>query len=235
MVITTTSVGFILLGLGLGFCGWRFWSAFRREGSSGKTGFLLSLIFFGFAVQNGEMGIGTLFFANNSEALYYVLLLNNFLLFLLNLLSIYTLYYIFFPNVSPQFAMVLATVMGVAALTATVLVHPQPFLTVSNSIDLNLGRPLSVLIFYLLSINIVANAYIFIRLFLSSSVQAIKTLSLILSIFAIAGIINIFVLLFLSPGGVGNRIFDIGIGLIGLGFIIFLGIFPIFKSRILKK
>ena len=113
MVITTTSIAFILLSLGLTFCGWRFWAAFRRAPQSDrKIGLLLSLFYLGFGLMNGVFGFGTILFANNPGALFFLLLMVNFLLIPITMIGVYTAHYIFSPHVFPYLALASVAVLG---------------------------------------------------------------------------------------------------------------------------
>src|SRR3989338_8547158 len=98
MAITTTSIGFILLSLGLASCGVWLFATFQKEGGVreyGNVGYLLSALFLGSGLQNGIMGFGALFFAKNSDALYYVLVISNIFLTAVALLGAFMTYYIF--------------------------------------------------------------------------------------------------------------------------------------------
>src|SRR3989344_185217 len=140
MVITTTAISFILLSLGLAFCGWRVRVAFRGAGNSEankKIGFLVSLYFGGFAFQNSIIGFGTLFFAQNASGLFYVLVAANSFLSLVAVLCVYMVCYIFFPRSSPQIPVIITFALGVSSLILIFIAHPQPFITPTNGIEWN--------------------------------------------------------------------------------------------------
>jgi len=237
MVITTTSVAFILLGLGLTFCGWRFLKAFWRSGGlkpENKIGFFLTLFLFSFAFQTGViLGLGTLFFTQNSEGLSLVFIIANLFLTFVAMLGIYTAYYIFLPQRSPIPLMIITFLIGVATLILTVLYPPQPFVVASGGIEWDISFPLSLLIFYLLLISIGANLYIFGQLFFWEKKSEIKILSFVLAFLALGGIIDQFIrfiLLHSAVGGVRTRIYDAIHALIGLAFIVGFVIFPLLRS-----
>lgn len=238
MVITTTAVGFIVLSLGLALCGWMFFKAFRKTAGDSRVGFLLSAIFLGFSLQNGIVGLGMLFFANNPEILFYTLILSHFLLVLLGILGIYTSYYIFSPKISPLFLIIVEIILGILAIIILVVDHPQPFLTIKRGIDLDSNFLTSFTIFYLLFVSIGSTVYIFTKLLFQSKSRQIRLLSLVLSLLGILGILNIFIRFVVLYSGTvewRTRIFDIGLGIIGAIFIIALFIGPKIKDWIRSR
>ena len=235
MVLTTTSIAFILLSIGLLVCGWWFLQAFRntdRFKADRRIGFLLSSFFLGFGFTDGIFGLGAFFFATNSMGLYITLIVYNIFLALLGMLGAYTAYYVFFPKRSPYALMFLIGLIGVAATAVTILTYPQSFITTGNSIDTNMSRSLSLLMFLLLFFSIGAPFYIFSRLFFDAKTFKTKLLSLTISILALAGILNVFIDLVLlrdAPINFRTQFQNIIIGGIGAGFIIALVIIPFAK------
>lgn len=236
MTITTTSVAFILLSLGLGICGWRFLRAFQKSGAElgGRIGFLLVLFLFGFAIQTGIiLGVGTLFFAESPVGLRGVLIAANTFLTLLAILGVYMSYYIFWPRFSPLPLAAATLLIGAAALVFALTIPFQPFLTLSGSIEWNMPFPLALTTFYLLLISIGAQFYIFARLFFRAESREIKTLSFFLALLALGGVVDQFVRFFIlsaSTPDVRARLYDIGHALIGLGFIGVLVVAPFVRS-----
>lgn len=223
MVITTTAVGFILLGVGLAFCGWRFLRAFRKaEGitKDSKTGFLLSLYFIGFAIQTGViLGLGTLLLSWIPQGLFLVMLIAHSFLTLVAVFGVYMVYYIFFPTKSSWPAAILPLLLGTAAVVLTIIIPPRPFIAPEGVINWNEIFPLSVSVFYLLLVSIGASLYTFIRLFLRAKTREIKVLSFLLAVVPAMGIIDAFLDLVLLRGSTTNvysLISDIGLGVGGM-------------------
>ncbi|MBI2047681.1 MAG: hypothetical protein HYT27_00935 [Parcubacteria group bacterium] len=147
MTITTTAIAFTLSSLGLMFCGSRFFKAFQKIGGSRagkKIGILLSILHLGFALVNGTLGIGTLFFAGNSEILYRFVLVAHFFLAITAVVGIYLVFYILFPLTSPWPGVTLAFILGIGVIILTVITHPLPFVDTGGGVDLNFSRLLSV-------------------------------------------------------------------------------------------
>ena len=236
MVITTTSVAFILLGVGLGVCGWRFWSAYRKGVRDDKTGLLLSIFLFGFSFQTGVLlGLGTLFSAGNPAGLLAVLVTANFFLTILALLGIYTSYYIFLPQKSPWPPMLIVFILGAITFILTIADPPQPFIAPSGGIEWNANFLISLFVFYLLLISIGAQLYIFGRLFFQAVTREIKLLSFALAVLAAGGIIDNFlrfIILYGVEADFRTRVYDIGTAALGMGFIVVFVVVPLIRSWI---
>jgi hypothetical protein len=238
MVITTTAVAFILLALGLGFCGFWFFRAFRKNGRNSKIGVLLSTLYFGFSLQNGIVGLGVLLFTNNAEILFYILILSHFLVVAIGVIGIYTSYYVFLSKSSPKFPIVLGILLGIFAITALIADHPQPFLTSERGIDFNFNFITSLTTFYIFFVSIGSNVYIFTRLLFWDQNRQIRILSFILSLTGIFGIINIFirfVVLYSFSVEARTRIFDIGLEIISAIFIVILFLWPKLRNWIQSR
>lgn len=239
MVITTTAIAFILLSLGLAFCGWRFLKAFRKESiSPSKTGLLLSLSFFATALHNGILGFGALFFGSNSEILYLVSIIAHLFLTLFALIALYTVYYVFFPKKSPYFPIIITIILSATGLFAAINNPSKPFLTSHKGIDWNMNFLFSLSTWHLLLIGISTFFYIFFQLFRKVKNQEIKTLSLIISVLALIGIVNTFVrliILYNTSSSLRTGILDVGIGVIGAVFIVTFIIIPLIRNRIGKR
>jgi len=236
MVITTTAVAFVLLSVGLAFVGWRFLKAFRETDSARtdrKSGFLLGLFFLASALHNGILGVGALFFARNPEGLSAVFIVAYFFLVLFAVFGVYALHYIFWPHTSFNLAVIITGILGIIGAVLIFVTPARPFTTSQNSVDWNIPFPLSFITFCLFLIALAAAFYIFIQLFFRSEAREIQILSLIISLLALVGIINVFtrlVLLYGAPAAFRSRILDIGVGLTGIGFIIFLIVAPLIKN-----
>ncbi len=227
MVITTTAIGFSLLSLGLAFCGLRFFRAFQKIGGSQagrKIGILLSGAFLSHAIALGMLAIGAFFFTRNSEILYMLLVVSDLFLTLTGVLLAYTVFYIFFPSVSPWPATIAAFALGMTVVISTIMTHPEPFLSTGEEIDWNMPHLVETFLGSLLFINIGAPFIIFVHSFLQAKSREVKVVSLIIVFLALMGIVNIFTR-FMVPG-LSNfsrtRISDIMLVIIGF---IFIGVF----------
>lgn len=226
MIFTTTSVAFILLSLGLAICGWRFFGAFKISGEKehGKIRLLITLSFIVFAVQNGVLGFGMFFLAQHPLGMFWTLVGAVISLVFAALVSIYTFYYIFFPLCSPKLAMLVISILGIANIVGTFVIHPQPFMTQDNGIDWDLPLSLSVLIFSLLLIGLGAQFYIFRRLYAEARNREIRVLSLVFSTALAIGIVDTFVRFIILrnvESGQIAQLLDFGIALIGIIYIIY--------------
>jgi len=224
-MINTTALGFISLAIGLGLCGVWFLHAFSQEVVSPtqkKIGLLLTLLFTGYSIQNGFMGLGTWLFAHNPEALFWIMTVDHILLTAVVMIATYAAYYIFSPHLSSRPALLFVGLVGTVLLITLLLSHPLPLLTPANSIDFNMNPLASFLTFYLLFMNIGAALYIFGRLLYVSSSWSLRLLCLVQCILALIGIVNVFTLLVLKQldTGLGDpELFGIISGAIGLGFV----------------
>lgn len=228
------------LAAGLAVCGAWFLHAFKKSGglkSDRKTGLLIGLLFSTLGIQNGIMGVGALVFARDPQGIFFSLLISHFFLAIGAMLGVYTAYYIFSPNLRPHLAIIVTALLGILCITLTITTPPQPFITTQNGIDLNMNTRLSVSIFYLLLIAIGSTFFIFSQLYRRIEKGSVKNLSLFLSIFAVIGITNIFVRLVLlrntDPGN-RTRFFDLFLEIIGIGFIGFLVIFPLYRNLLFR-
>ena len=225
IIISTTSIAFILLSIGLAFCGYLFLRAFRKgDGSQSKIGLLVSMLFLGFAFQTGViLGGGTAFFAGNPTGLFFVLIAANSFLTLIAMFSIYVAYYIFAPRTSPVPVIVLTAMIGIASVILQIITHPQPHITPQGGVDWGMSFLLSLLTFYLLFISIGSQAYIFIKLFFQAATRQIKLLSFLFGTIATIGILVQFVqfvVLYRVSTDIRIRVYDVGTGLLGVGLII---------------
>ncbi|MEK7187550.1 MAG: hypothetical protein AAB691_01725 [Patescibacteria group bacterium] len=237
MVVTTTAIAFIVLSAGLGFCGWWFLRAFRKSGglkNNQKIGFLLSLFFLGFSLHSFVVGLSGLFFPY-SEIYFSLLVFTHSLLGLLALLGVSMIYHIFLPKSSVYSALLPVFFLGVLTIFITVLIHPEPTITGGNSLDFNLGPILSFCVWILSLISIGMPLIVFSRLFLFSKDVELKILSLLISVLAFLGIFNVSIQLlkFLDISeNVRSKMFDAGISLVGVGFVIFLASLSFARKRL---
>ena len=235
MVITTTGIAFILLSLGVAFCGWQFFFAFKKAGGAidNKTGLLISIFFFLSALQNGVLGIGALLFPDSPRTLYSFLLLSHFSLALMTVSSIALFYYVVLPNRSPRMGIGTTISLGLLFIFYTISTDPQPFLTSQNGIDWGMNSLLSLLMFSLFFLSLLPPTYIFFKLFLVASNKKLKRSAILISGLCFAGIINVFMRLVIfnsGPFGLRTRILDIAVATIGIGFIIPIAVLPFLQG-----
>lgn len=221
MIVTTTAIGFSLSSVGLAFCGIRFFNAFQKMGGSragSRIGILLSAFFLGTAAQHGVLALGSLFLAENSEALYKVLIVDHFLLAVATAIGVYLVFYILFPSVSTLPGVFVTFALGMTLVVSTITTHPRPFIDATGGIDWNMPRVLTVLLSYLILFNIGTLLSVFINSFLNAKSHEVKVISSIIITVALMGIINVFTR-FLLPGNTPDfwriRISDALIAFVG--------------------
>jgi hypothetical protein len=226
VIITSTSISFIFLALGLSLCGWRFWRAANRDSNArDKIGILISLYFFSFSIQDGLIGIGALLFAHSPYGLFLLFTIANLTLAFVAMFGVYIIYYIFFPTHSPWLALVFICLTGFLEVVADIVLHVQPLITSTQSIDQNIPWPLSLAFFYLLFISIGVCLCIFIKLFFQTKSIILKLLSVIFSLSAVAGISNNFLKFVMPIDRMNGTMYDAGIALTGLLFILTIPLF----------
>src|SRR3989338_958637 len=224
MIITTTSIAFILLSLGLVSCGVWLLRSFQKDGGVreyGWVGFLLSGLFLAFSFNNGIIGVGTLLFAKNSEALYFILITAHFFLTLIAILGVYTVCYIFSSRLSSYIGMAFVGILGTVGVIMTIITHPRPYISLQNSIEWNMNFLPSLLFFGILFISIGSTLYIFTRVFLAAQTRQVKFFSLLISTLAFAAILIHFIrfILLYTDTYVRNSIEDFGTLLMCIVFI----------------
>ena len=226
------------LSLGLAICGFLFLRALGSTAKSGersKVASLLTALFIGFSVQNGVMGVGALLFANNSQALFVVLMISHLLLAGIAVLGVYTAHYIFAPESSPKLNMLAAGAVGLAVWAGMLLTHPNPLLTPQGGIDWNMDARLAALVFYLLLISIGSTCFIFWKLARATTSRSLRNISFVLAGLGFLGVLNVFIGLVVlhsaSDMTLRTIALDTGIGIIGIGFVFFLVVAPYFKKR----
>lgn len=228
MTITTTAIGFSFSSLGFAFCGIRFFNAFQKVGGSRagrKIGILLSAFFLSNALQHGLLAIGSLFFAKNSEALYRVVVIDHLLLTIATLIGVYLVFYTIFPSISPWPAVIATSILGITVIGLTGITHPRPFVDLNGGVDWNMSPWLEFFLSYLLFSNIGALLAVFIHSFLQAKSREVKTISLIIVVLALMGLINVFRRFLLSgtmPNFLKTPIHDLTLAVIGL---LFIGVF----------
>ena len=241
MVITTTAVAFILLSVGLAFCGWRFLRAFLKSNDSrinSRAGLLLSLFLFASALQNGVLGLGALFFANNPDGLYSVVLLSHLFLATMAGISTYLVFYTLLPKQSPIAPISLVGVLGVFFVSATILYHPQPFLTPENGIDWGVNSPLSILMFSLFLISLAPPTYLFLKIFLTTISKELRLVSFAVAVLHLGGIINVFTRLILFRERfptLRTQLLDVGVAIVGAGFVLVFVVVPAIKRFVAAR
>jgi len=225
MVITTTGIAFTLSSIGLIVCSFWFYKAFqkiREERPGGKIGVLMSALFLSIAIQHSILAFGGLFFASNPEALYAILTIDYFLLSIVSAFSVYMLFYIISPKLSPWPPTILTLLIGIILVSLIIEVHPLPFINTENSIDWNMPQSLDSLAYFLLLFNIGSIFIIFSKNFFNTETRYVKIVSLVISVLAFVGIINISLLFtpLLSSPSQRNLFFDMIMGGVGLIFIV---------------
>lgn len=213
MTITTTAMGFSLLSLGLGFCGLRFFHAFQKMAAARhgrRTSILLYLFLFNFALVTGMLGLGSLFFAEKQKIFSAIILTSNFFLTSTAVLGMYLVFYIFLPTVSPWFGTIPAFLSGAILIALSFLSSPQPFVTETRVVDLDLSRGASIALAYTLFFSIGSIFVIFSRLARDAKTFEVRMISWIMAVSAFAGIMNAFIR-YLLPERIGTNFLSAGL------------------------
>lgn len=236
MIITPTSVGFILLAVGLGVCGWYFLAAFKKESQFKKDrrsiSYLLSSFLLVSALQNGVFGIGVLFSDLNPDIFFVTVLFNNVLLTINTMLGVATVCFIFFPFFARRFFISLVGLLGFSLIIYTVLVRDIIVATFRNhNLYTTVDSPLSSLLFLLLFINIGSFIFIFSQLSSRAHRRDTRMFSGLLSVFGIAGLINVFMRFVILPRVNPNAFgLEISTGFIGIGILVLIAIFSFLRK-----
>lgn len=202
-----------------------------------QIGFLLTLFFIGFSFHSAMLAFGTLFLLKNLEAFYFLLIANHFVLGLLAVLGVYMTYHIFWPSKSPRLGICLIGLIGGLGILQTITTRPQPFIIPGYGVDFDSDLILSFLLWLLFIVSIGTPLYVFSRLFLSTTSVELKRLSLLIAFLAVLGIINVSIRLitFIDfPTFLRLRMFDIGVGLVGIFFFVTLFLVPQVRKFIRK-
>lgn len=241
MVITTTGIAFSISSIGLAFCGLRFFRAFQKMGGlrpGNRVGILLSILFLGFSLQHGILAIGGLFFAQVSEVLYVILVIDHFVLVFVTALAVYLAVYILLPKISPW---PLTTAIFLFSSFVNVLTINErflPFVTVANSIDWNMPHVLKLLWYNILLIGIGAPFLVFAKNFFLAQTRGVKNISLVMMAIHFAGIVNVSIIFsdFLTGAGeIRFKVFDVILAIIGIVFISAFLLVPVVAGWISKK
>lgn len=241
MAVTTTGIAFLISSIGLAFCGLRFFEVFQKMGglrSGSQTGILLSMLFIGFSFQHSILAIGGIFFAQIREALYATLTLDHFVLAFVTALSIYLSIYILAPKISPWPVTIAVLVLGIFMTLATIIVHPLPFVTATNSIDWNMPYWLKLSWYLLLLAGIGAPFLVFAKNFSVAKARNVKNISLVMMAVHFAGIVNVSIIFGGFLAGIGEirfKVFDIILAIIGIVFIFAFLLAPIVAGWIFRK
>lgn len=241
MAVTTTGIAFTISSLGLAFCGIRFFKAFQNMGglrSGNKTGILISVLFLGFSFQHAILAIGGLFFAQLPEALYAILVIDQFVLAFVTALAVYLAIYILLPTLSPWPAAIAIFLFSVFINGLTITEHPLPFVTTNNSIDFNMPYWLKLLWYNILLIGIGAPFLIFTKNFLLAKARNVKTISLVMMAVHFVGIVNVSIIFGGFLAGLGEikfSLFDIILAIIGMVFIFAFLLVPVTAGWISKR
>lgn len=225
-MLTTTGIGLLIFSLGLAFGGFRFFKAFRKvDGSStgSKIGILLCTTFFGAALVLGILAIGTLFFAQNSEVLYKILVVSHIPLTLTAMVGMYLVFYTIFPSLSPWPGVSVALALGVNLIVLTILTHPRPFIDASGSVDWNMSLILAMSLCSVVFVNIGTQLTIFIHSFFYTKSREVRVVSFVMILILLVNIVNMFthfLLPHITDDFLRTRIFDLMFAVMGLLFII---------------
>jgi len=232
-MITTTGIAFLIASFGFGFCAFRFFNAFQKIGglrSGSRIGVLLSVFFIGLAFHSLVLAIGGLFFANIPDALYALVTIDHLILGVDTALGVYLGFYVLFPRFSPWPATILTLIFGLLVTWFTITTHPLPHIVEGRSIDLGLSQWLNTYLYYLLLLNIAVPFLIFTKNLFYAKTRDVKTISIIIVILTIIGLINVsikFTALLSHITSFQTYISDILLGVLGLLFIAAFLFFPI--------
>jgi hypothetical protein len=190
MTIAATAISFILLATGLATCGWRFLQASRepsQPSSLAQTaiGRLIVSVFLLAAGYNAVLGFGSLASISNPNILVWTLVLSNILLTGLALLSVYTIYYIFWPDTSPK-----GLLTAVSATGGVGLFHINTPLQLAPLLAANLSPGALLTNSTLLTISLAATTFLFVQLFRRADSRSIRNLSLIVCGLTVASILH---------------------------------------------
>ena len=234
MTPTATAISSLLLSLGLATCGWRFFEAFKKgvsNATEGSIGKLLTSLFFLAAAYNGILGAGSLILMSNPTNTIWVLLASHITLTLLALLSVHTVYYIFWPETSPK------TLLGTISLMGGVgLFHIDTPLQLTTLLIQSGGPSLFIITGSLLGVSLAAILYLFIQLYRKSENRTIKVLSAAVCGLIIASTLNVAIQAIgpywnLSTYSIGTL--EIILGLVGFGFLISTIATPAMRANVL--
>lgn len=238
MTFTTTGLAHALTSLGLIFCGFWFFRAFQKIGGlrSGKPlGILLSVFALGLAFNQGLFGLGSLFFVENPEAFYAILVVSTLVLAIAAALGIYLAFYVLLPKFSPWPATVAALFYGLFITVLMFITHPQPFMTASRSVDFGISNLVEHLYYYLWLFALGSPFLIFTKNFFSAVSRDVKTVSFIIMMAAFIGFINVsveFSGFFKITDDARRFIYDRTLSIVGILLIIGFLIIPIVRRWI---
>jgi len=234
MLLYKTPIIFFFLSVGLFLCGlWFLNTSKNKKVHQSKAGFLISYTYFFFSLLNITIAAGVLIHnIYYPFDLFWLLFIHNFILVLLSLMSIYTVYYIFFPKKN-VFPLVICSSLGVILMIETIIFRPIPFINHLGNIDWNLNLFLSINVFYLLLISIGSFFYIFWRLLSLSKEKYLKRVYSFNCGIAAFGILGVFIR-FITPHFEKNSIIliiaDSIVALIGIVLIILLFAIPLISN-----
>jgi hypothetical protein len=221
MTLTAAAISFILLASGLATCGWRFLVSSRGHvagASEGGIGRLLTSLFFLSAAYNGVLGLGSLLVAKNPAALVSVLVSAHVILTALAVLSVYTAYYIFWPQTSPR------TLLGTIGVMGGVgLFHINTPLQLAPLLAANVSPNLMIITGSLLGVSAAAILFVFVQLFRQAESRATKILSAAVCGLTLASVAHMTTQLmapYWNLDATGFNILEIALGLAGIGFLI---------------
>jgi len=197
MVFTTTGLAHSLTSLGLIFCSFWFFKAFQKIGGlrSGRPlGILLSFLALGIAFVQSLFALGSLFFITTPDAFYASLVIGSLALAITAALGIYLAFYVLLPKLSPWPWTIIALFYGLFVTTLVFVTHPQPFMTVSRSVDYGMSNSVESFYYYLWLLAIGPPFLIFTKNFFSAVSKDVKIISFIIMAATFGGFISVKVL-----------------------------------------
>jgi len=202
-------------------------------------GILLSTWFLAEAFQHMILAIGGLFFSKIPEALYAVLVIDQFLLAFITALGTYLVFYIILPHYSPWPATILTLIFGMLVAFLIIIAHPLPSITATNGIDWNIPRWLAVSWYSLLVLNIGATFVIFLKNFFIAKSRDVKVTSAVIVVLTFSGLVNVSLLFLRSMDQIDSAlqtsIFDKILSSIGVFFIVAFLVVPLIADSISRR
>lgn len=233
MVITTTAIGFILLAFGVAILGFQFLKLFSgktKSESNKRISFLLGALFFASAIQNTIIGLGALFFPENFIGLYFAMLISHIFLIIFALLAVYSIYYIFFPQRDPNFAIMAILILGFFGFLGAIFSPVQGFPILQGDIDISMNLPFAFSTLSLLLIGLSSTFYIFFQLFQRNRDRKIRLFTVTVFISALLGILSVIIKLIpiynQSLASWRGHFFDTAIEIVGGMLIILVLVMP---------
>lgn len=238
--IPKSTLSFSLIAFALSFFALCFFYATTKNASpeSKKIGLRITSFILSYVSILTIMALGCLFFSWTGYGLLTTFVLHTIAIFISNILAVTTIFFIFFPSRSPKTLVILICLLNIAFILLAFKYPPKPFFDINSRLNWGLTFPLSLHLFYLLSISIGSMVYIFFRLFLASSKKTVRYLSLGFSISSSMGIFNVFILLVASRWKNSIQLISFGekmVAITGILIAILFILVPLLHLLITKK